>query len=534
MKRIFKYFLKPYETEPFSRRIKTRFLILTDLAIALIFPVGLFVHSFESAPLTLYAGDIVAFVSVIASLIFIRLKRSELAVNILIGGIVGMLVVHDFIGDMISTEPVFIAKVVESAFIFIVLLIIIGMTSTKRMKPLFFALSFSVVMMIQFVMISHFFYPSGVSRQDIAFLFAYMAGVLFSGFLASMMVYMTSDLVRVTEEQSGAIKEYSVYLENSIKTIREKNEEIKRINEELERRVEERTFQLTVANEELKTFNDITMQISRSLDFGEVFFMIAELLTGIYGFEECAFFSYEPDTGKTLIEKTYSVASREKIWNAFRNKAPDFAAKSALLRGVGLGETSIFDFDESKPLRDPLLPSAGFLKSFPIKTVMLLPIIAMNETIGFFYLLTERDYIRLSADDIESMKRLANQISMMLKNAKLYAQTNAMKDQLLRKSALIEEELSMARRIQMQFIPERSPREGVAFYYRSMEKVGGDFFDFVIIDENRMGVFLSDVSGHGVPAAFVTSIIKTHIRSSRNTSTVPPTCCSISTTPCAG
>ena len=43
-----------------------------------------------------------------------------------------------------------------------------------------------------------------------------------------------------------------------------------------------------------------------------------------------------------------------------------------------------------------------------------------------------------------------------------------------------------------------------------MEEVGGDFYDFITFaDSKKIGVFLSDVSGHGVPAAFITSMIKT-------------------------
>ncbi|MEI7652004.1 MAG: DUF1501 domain-containing protein, partial [Verrucomicrobiota bacterium] len=45
-----------------------------------------------------------------------------------------------------------------------------------------------------------------------------------------------------------------------------------------------------------------------------------------------------------------------------------------------------------------------------------------------------------------------------------------------------------------------------------MEEVGGDFYDFINFrDSEKIGIFISDVSGHGVPAAFITSMIKTTI-----------------------
>lgn len=73
----------------------------------------------------------------------------------------------------------------------------------------------------------------------------------------------------------------------------------------------------------------------------------------------------------------------------------------------------------------------------------------------------------------------------------------------------IENELMLARKIQSQLIPPFSPAEYLSFRYHPMELVGGDFFDFVPFREpHRTGIFISDVSGHGVPAAFITSMLK--------------------------
>ncbi|HOS40307.1 MAG TPA: PP2C family protein-serine/threonine phosphatase, partial [Spirochaetota bacterium] len=66
----------------------------------------------------------------------------------------------------------------------------------------------------------------------------------------------------------------------------------------------------------------------------------------------------------------------------------------------------------------------------------------------------------------------------------------------------------IARKIQFRLIPTEKI-EGAHFHYRPMDKVGGDFFDFVRFrDRDKLGVFISDVSGHGVPAAFITAIVK--------------------------
>jgi serine phosphatase RsbU (regulator of sigma subunit) len=46
-----------------------------------------------------------------------------------------------------------------------------------------------------------------------------------------------------------------------------------------------------------------------------------------------------------------------------------------------------------------------------------------------------------------------------------------------------------------------------------MSKVAGDFYQFVPVDEHRMGVLIADVSGHGVPAALISSMIKVAMQS---------------------
>ncbi|MCB1157396.1 MAG: SpoIIE family protein phosphatase [Leptospiraceae bacterium] len=84
------------------------------------------------------------------------------------------------------------------------------------------------------------------------------------------------------------------------------------------------------------------------------------------------------------------------------------------------------------------------------------------------------------------------------------------------RNTTIENELHMARNIQSQLIPTQSPWPQVNFIYRPMDAVGGDLFDFLRFREkSKIGIFLSDVSGHGVPAALITSMVKTAILQSK-------------------
>jgi sigma-B regulation protein RsbU (phosphoserine phosphatase) len=85
-----------------------------------------------------------------------------------------------------------------------------------------------------------------------------------------------------------------------------------------------------------------------------------------------------------------------------------------------------------------------------------------------------------------------------------------------RRLLLIENELAIARRIQTSILPGAGPvlsNLRIAAAYRPMTAVAGDFYDFIPIDENRVGVLVADVSGHGVPAALVAGMIKIALQS---------------------
>lgn len=80
----------------------------------------------------------------------------------------------------------------------------------------------------------------------------------------------------------------------------------------------------------------------------------------------------------------------------------------------------------------------------------------------------------------------------------------------------IEKEIKMAKAIQSKILPSSPPNEKISFLYKPMYMIGGDFFDIIKIRDNVFGVFISDVSGHGIPAAFITSMIKSFIKESKD------------------
>lgn len=112
------------------------------------------------------------------------------------------------------------------------------------------------------------------------------------------------------------------------------------------------------------------------------------------------------------------------------------------------------------------------------------------------------DFIEKPFDSLEVLARVRS-----LLRIKEY------QDTLAKHNARLEEELQMARSIQEILIPQNGVQELSGFRIASRccpeMAVGGDFFDVWEVAPNRLGVFISDVMGHGVSAAFVTVFIKT-------------------------
>lgn len=75
----------------------------------------------------------------------------------------------------------------------------------------------------------------------------------------------------------------------------------------------------------------------------------------------------------------------------------------------------------------------------------------------------------------------------------------------------IHKELEIARQIQSSTLPRTIPALPgleIAARYLPMSAVAGDFYDFLVVDEQHVGILVADVTGHGVPAALIASMLK--------------------------
>jgi len=139
---------------------------------------------------------------------------------------------------------------------------------------------------------------------------------------------------------------------------------------------------------------------------------------------------------------------------------------------------------------------------------VLVPLARKNRLTGMLILSGKVAGFRYNSEDMSFLKILGNQIMVALQNAELYKET-------LEKQRL-EEELSVAKNIQMGLLPKALPNmKNFEFsaYIEPSRQVGGDYYDFIPIDDGRFGIVIADASGKGVPAALLTARMQVMIQS---------------------
>ncbi|MBM9592450.1 SpoIIE family protein phosphatase [Leptospira sp. 201903075] len=89
--------------------------------------------------------------------------------------------------------------------------------------------------------------------------------------------------------------------------------------------------------------------------------------------------------------------------------------------------------------------------------------------------------------------------------------------ELREKNQDLEQDLFFASQLQSYLLPKEHPNTlGIRIHttYLPMKQVGGDLYDWVELDNNRLLLLIADVAGHGVPAAFISSMVKVQFRES--------------------
>jgi serine phosphatase RsbU (regulator of sigma subunit) len=218
----------------------------------------------------------------------------------------------------------------------------------------------------------------------------------------------------------------------------------------------------------------------------------------------------ELDLGRIADYLTSSVAATMRLdkasiwlrdrdgWLERRGRREERLSPTAAIRRVlrqegkpsDLREMSLhFADDESEAFRERLLED-GFQ--------LLVPLVYRERLMGILALREKLSGERFDRDDQSLLSTLANQSALAIETALLH-------DEMTRQAEL-KRDLEIARDIQTSLLPRNVPEiPGFSFFGGSIPArvVGGDFYDFIPFEDDRVGVVIGDVSGKSVPASLL-------------------------------
>jgi sigma-B regulation protein RsbU (phosphoserine phosphatase) len=144
---------------------------------------------------------------------------------------------------------------------------------------------------------------------------------------------------------------------------------------------------------------------------------------------------------------------------------------------------------------------------FAIHSLLSVPLMVKGRMIGLLNVFNKRMGGDFTEDDQRILSIIATQSAQVLEQARLYKQEKELRR--------LEEDIRVARDIQRKLLPKEDPRAqgfDVAGYSIPAKEVGGDYYDFIRIDEHRIALCLGDISGKGIPAALLMANLQATLR----------------------
>ena len=142
------------------------------------------------------------------------------------------------------------------------------------------------------------------------------------------------------------------------------------------------------------------------------------------------------------------------------------------------------------------------------KTWLGVPMLVGNEARGIVSLQNLDKENAFSTSDIDLLTTLTNSMSQSLENARLFNETQRLLNQM-------EREMALARKAQKSILPMRSPRHpgyDIGSLMIPARAVGGDFYDFIPLGNQRLCIVIGDISDKGLPAALFMAVTFSLVR----------------------
>ncbi|MDR3554584.1 MAG: SpoIIE family protein phosphatase [Syntrophobacteraceae bacterium] len=240
--------------------------------------------------------------------------------------------------------------------------------------------------------------------------------------------------------------------------------------------------------ESLKECFRISGLINSSLQLDQVLENIMTTSRSILKADACSLMLVDERSGELVFEVAQGPVA-DKLKGGMR-----------ISRGQGIAG-SVFETGESLLIENAYQDNR-FNREFDRRTgyrtrsILCVPLKIKEKVIGVSQVINKLDGSDFNEEDRETLSLLCANAAVAVENARLH--------QRILRNQQIERDLEIAKSVQSSFLPAAMPAlDGFGFsaLYQPAREIGGDFYDFVPLGEDRLGILIGDVSGKGVPAA---------------------------------
>lgn len=249
--------------------------------------------------------------------------------------------------------------------------------------------------------------------------------------------------------------------------------------------------------DKLRLLLEITRTISRSLDLDELLNKVMDTLGSLIPYDAAGIYLIDAgDETNPYVFKARAIRG----YDISELVEPRLKLGEGFIGRVAENGKPIISADVSK---DPRY----FQARERTRSEMVAPIISNDKVIGVFDLESDR-LDAYSPDDLAMLQMLTSHVAIIIEKVRLL-------DEVVEKKR-IEAQLEVARQVQLELLPDHDPSLesfDISAYVFPTEEVSGDYYDWVQIFEDQIGITVADAVGKGIPAALLMSFLRASLRS---------------------
>lgn len=276
-------------------------------------------------------------------------------------------------------------------------------------------------------------------------------------------------------------------------------------------------LQLLEARQEEAYVTAVLLQVAQAVvsqnALEDIFDTIVHLLPILVGIDACAIYLWNPEEGVFETADLYSATSKDAVLLKNKRYTPE---EFPLLQAALESDTMV-----ACQLSEPDLPiqrwseltcftpahDFNWRESRIANWILGVPLSLKGEVYGVMTASEANVPTAFHERRLEILTGVAQELALAIQNERLNRE--------MVERERLEKEIQLARQIQRTFLPTRLPQAPgweIAVSWQPAREVGGDLYDIIKLDKDRLGLVIADVSDKGIPAALYMTVVRTLIR----------------------